>query len=366
MVRMDRAEPALSAPVFLLELPRRLPRVLGVGAFLKNTVTLIDGCQARMSGPAGDLGTPEAISRFEAAVENLTTGTRPGCVAHDLHPDFFNTRFALAFGAETRAVQHHHAHVAAVMAEYGLEGPVLGLALDGFGLGPENQSWGGELLRVDRSGYLRLGHFRPLGQPGGDVAAREPWRMAAAALHALGRGSEIARRFAHHPGAPVVARMLERNFNCPPTSSAGRLFDAACGLLGVVPLAHREGEAPMALERLASHPRVMAGGWNLADGVLDLRPLLDRLAGMEPEAGSGLFHGTLAAALASWAGAAADATGLATVIMSGGCFLNRVLARGVTEGLAARGLTSLAPRRLSPGDGAVSLGQAWAAALAFA
>ena len=179
---------------------------------------------------------------------------------------------------------------------------MLGLALVGFGLGPGSQSWGGELLRVDPGGYDRLGHLAPLSQPGGDVAAREPWRMGAAALHALGRGDEIATRFADRRGAPVIAQMLARGLNAPPTSSAGRLFDAACGLLGVKPVASFEGEAPMALEAMVDRPAVDPEGWALADGVLDMRPLLDRLLGMEPEAGADLFHGTLAAALAAWVG----------------------------------------------------------------
>ena len=272
-------------------LPRPVATVLAVGAFLKNTLCLTRGARALVSRDVGNLDTVDAVRDFDDTAERLLdrAGAPLAAVAHDLHPDFHSTRYAEALavrlGIDAVAVQHHHAHVAAVMAEHGVEQPVLGLALDGFGLGAGNQSWGGELLEVGPAGYRRLGHLAPLLQPGGDRAAREPWRMGAAALHALGRGDEIAVRYADIAGAGVIARMLERGVNAPPTSSCGRLFDAACGLLGVKPVAAFEGEAPMELERLAVRPMVDPHGWRLDDGVLDMRPLLDRLT--DVEAGEG-------------------------------------------------------------------------------
>ena len=161
----------------------------------------------------------------------------PQAVVHDLHPDFYSTRFAARF-ARTRAVplvgvQHHHAHIAAVLAEHGVRGPVLGLALDGVGLGVDGTAWGGELLRVDGARCERLGHLARIALPGGDRAAHEPWRMAAAALHLMGRGE---RDRGAVPAAGRGARsqqMLLRDLHCPMTSSMGRWFDAAAGLLGV-------------------------------------------------------------------------------------------------------------------------------------
>ncbi len=348
----------------VVPLPGTAPPVLGLGAFLKNTVCLVQGGEALVSHDVGNLETTEAVHQFEDTVARLLDGVAPVAVAHDLHPDFYSTRYALGLGPEAVGVQHHHAHVAAVMAEHGLTGPVLGLALDGFGLGPDNGSWGGELLYVDRDGYRRLGHLALLKQPGADAAARQPWRMGAAALHRLGRGGEIGQRFATMTGAGIIAQMLDRDVNCPATSSAGRLFDAACGLLGVKPVAAFEGEAPMALEAMASRPQAMDGGWTIADGVLDLAPLLDRLPGMEPAAGADLFHGTLIAALIDWVARAAAETGVTDVALCGGCFLNKVLSGGLAAGLPQRGITPLFPVHLTPGDGAVSLGQAWAVALA--
>lgn len=349
----------------VLPLAEEVVPVLAVGAFLKNTICLAAGREAYLTEDVGNLDTVEAIERFEGAVQSLIdqTGTEPVAVAHDLHPDFHSTRFAEAFGPRTIAVQHHHAHVAAVMAEHGLTGPVLGLALDGFGLGARDESWGGELLRVDTSGYERLGHLYPLKQPGGDAAARQPWRMGAAALHALGRDGDIPERFGCMRGADVLIQMLARDVNAPPTSSCGRLFDAACGLLGVKLVAEFEGEAPMQLENMVTHPEVQPDGWRLHDGVLDLRPLLSTLLGVDQETGANLFHGTLVAALTDWAVTASTETGLSDVALCGGCLLNAVVREGLADALERRGLTPRLPRALSPGDQAVSLGQAWAAGL---
>jgi hydrogenase maturation protein HypF len=208
----------------------------------------------------------------------------------------------------------------------------------------------------------RLGHLRHLALPGGDRAAREPWRMAAAALHALGRGDAIARRF-DQPGAAMLAQMLDRGVNCPPTSSAGRWFDAAAGLLGVRAVSAFEGQAPMLLEGLADgHGTVapLAGGWAVgADGDLDLLPLAAALAETDDAGyGAALFHATLIAALAEWVNAAARRTGITTVALGGGCFMNRILATGLRAALERLGLAALEARQAPPNDGGLALGQA--------
>jgi hydrogenase maturation protein HypF len=354
----------------VVPLCRPVPPILAVGAFLKNTLGLADGRTAVVTETVGNLETPDAVLAFERVADELlaSLATPLSAVAHDRHPDFHSTRFAEALAADRGiaavGIQHHHAHVAAVMAECGIDEPTLGLALDGFGLGDDGGSWGGELLLVDADGFRRLGHLRPLPQPGGDKAAREPWRMAAAALYVLGRGDEIARRWPEFAGAAVIAQMLDRGVNAPSTSSCGRLFDAACGLLGVKPIAAFEGEAPMALEAMVTQPSIDPAGWCLGDdGVLDLTPLLARLAELDADVGADLFHGTLAEALAAWVAGAAETTGVRRVALGGGCFFNRVLTARLTDALEALELQPLRSQRLGPGDAAVSLGQAWAAAL---
>ena len=241
-------------------LPHSVPPVLAVGGHLKNTICVTRGAQAHLSQHLGDLDNAATLAFFERTIRHLLDilEVEPVAVAHDPHPDFLSTRHAESLGLPTIPVQHHHAHVAAVLAEHGRTGPTVGLALDGFGIGEDGSSRGGELLLVDGARYQRLGHFAPLAQPGGDVAARQPWRMAASALFRLGRADEIHRRFAGCGNTALLVQMLERGFNSPETTSCGRWFDAACGLLGVRTTSGFEGEAAMVLESLVTQPQTLA------------------------------------------------------------------------------------------------------------
>jgi hydrogenase maturation protein HypF len=353
-------------------LPAAGPSVLAFGAQLKNTVCVTRGDEAFLSPHVGDLDNVATCSFLDETVQRMLCllQARPELVAHDLHPDDHATQAALAFaagnGLRAIAVQHHHAHIAATCAEHGWRAPVLGLALDGVGLGSDGTAWGGELLQVADGQCERRGHLRLLPLPGGDRAARQPWRMAAAVLHALGRGDEIAARFARESAAGGVAEMLRRDVHCPRTSSMGRVFDAAAGLLGLCTTMDYEAEAAMRLEQAAlRHGEVapFSGGWTIGgDGVLDLLPLLGAIA-QERDAnrGAALFHATLAEALAEWAARASEASGLRTVALGGGCFLNVLLSARLPRLLEARGLAVLAPQRIPPGDGGIAVGQAWAA-----
>lgn len=359
-----------------LELAHAAPPLLAMGAWFKNTLCLAQGNQAWVSHTVGDLFQAEACLAHETTARELlqalqAEGKKPVAIAHDLHPDLHSTRFAVQLaaelGIEAIGVQHHHAHIASVAAEHGISGPVLGLALDGVGLGSDGQAWGGELLSVDGAQFSRLGHLRPLALPGGDRAARDPWRMAAAALFDLGRGEEIAQRFADQAGAEIVAAMLAKGLNSPRTSSMGRVFDAAAGLLGICPKMEFEAEAAIALEQSATAyiethgwPAPLEDGWHIgADGELDLLPLLGALSS-EPDTGYGaaLFHATLVAALLHWVARAAEATGIERLACGGGCFFNKLLRSALVEKLPPTGLELLLPRRLLPGDTAISLGQA--------
>ncbi len=357
-----------------ITLPHAGPAVLALGGDLKNTICLTRGDQAYVSQHNGDLDNGAACRVLEETLARWLTALdiAPQCVAHDLHPDFFSSRLARRFAAERNlpcvAVQHHHAHIAAVTAEQGLVGPVLGIALDGFGLGDDGSPWGGELLRVEGAQYRRIGQLLPLALPGGDRAAREPWRMAAAALHALGRDDEIRRRFPY-PGVEIVMEMLDKKLNAPLTGSAGRWFDAVAGLLGIAEPSSYEGQAAMRLEALAlRHGPVTPDkdDYRLEpDGVLNLLPLIDRLAREHDAAyGAALFHATLAAALGEWVRSAAESESLRDVVVNGGCLMNGVLRQALSAELRAAGLNVHMARCVPPNDGGLSLGQAWVAMIA--
>jgi hydrogenase maturation protein HypF len=339
---------------------------------LKNTVCITRGNEAFVSQHIGDLDQSATRAMLEETVQHLCgiLDVQPQAVAHDLHPDFYSTEFAQRYAAQHNlpifAVQHHHAHIAAICAEHGVSEPVLGLALDGVGLGNDGQAWGGELLCVSNQNVQRLGHLAPLQMPGGDMAAREPWRMAAAVLHSSGRAHEIAARFFRQPGATTISAMLQRGVNCPPTSSMGRLFDAVAGLLGVSEKQSYEGQAAMLLEGLADrHGNIppLAHGFEIsAGGILNFSPLLSALSNCDDAAyGASLFHATIAEGLAAWVESAVAENNLRNVVLGGGCFLNNVLSKALTQRLAEQGLCALTAQKLPPNDGGISLGQAWIA-----
>jgi len=352
-----------------IKLPYAGPATLAVGGWFKNTVCVTRGSEAFVSQHVGDLDNAATCTFLEETVEHLldVLQVKPERVAHDLHPDFHSTRFAADFarmrGLPVIAVQHHHAHLAALLAEHGIRETTLGLALDGVGLGTDGGAWGGELLRAGRRECTRVGSLVALPLPGGDRAAREPWRMAAAVLHKLGRGEEIAKRYPEQQAAPMLAQMLDRGVNCPPSSSLGRWFDAAAGLLGVRQAISFEGQAAMLLEGLAERYGEMLPldhGWRIAGDLLDLTPLLAALADeTNPGRGAAIFHATLAAALTDWVRLHAEPG--SKVLGGGGCFLNQVLVRGLRSRLATHGLHLVEAQKLPPNDGGLSLGQAWVA-----
>ena len=354
-----------------IRLPASGPSLLATGAWLKNTVCVTRGDEAFLSQHVGDLDNVATCLAMEQAVQHLlqVLEVEPAAVAHDLHPDFHSSRFAVQFaaahGIPAYGVQHHHAHIASVLAEQGCTQAVLGLALDGAGLGNDGGAWGGELLHLEGAQMRRVGHLRALPLPGGERAAREPWRMACAALHLLGASAQIEARYATAAGAAVL-RMLDCGFNCPPTTSAGRWFDAAAGLLQIQETASFEGQAAMLLEALAlRHGPVApwAGGFRIeGDGTLDLLPLLARLAQpIDAGYGAALFHATLAQALAQWIEGHARREGIAILALGGGCFVNAILSRSLCAALSGAGLQVLQAAQAPPNDGGLALGQAWVA-----
>jgi hydrogenase maturation protein HypF len=362
-----------------LALPLESPRPLvAVGPHLKNTFTLVHGARAYVSQHIGDLENLETLEHFRGTLDAYQRLFRitPEIAVRDLHPGYLSTRVAAELGlARTIAVQHHHAHIAAVMAEHGLTTPVVGVAYDGTGYGDDGNVWGAEILVADLTGYRRKAHLRYAPLPGGDLAARRPWRVAAGyAWLAPNSTGAFDRAFAGiDPGKQiVVAQQLAAGVNTPLASSMGRLFDAAAAVLGVRHAAQYEGQAAMELEALAGTREAQPlpfGFTRDADGcwILDPVPLLTELGEsvIRGDAVADLaaaFHESVAAATDEVVARVAAEAGIATVALAGGCFLNARLLISTRARLESRGLRVLLPRRLGPNDGAVSYGQAAVAA----
>ena len=355
--------------------PRR--SVLTTGPGLKVTACLTRGSEAFLSQHIGDLSNKSSCTALRLAVKHLETvlEIEPEVLAHDLHPDFYSTRLAEELAAErgipTYAVQHHRAHIGAVMAEHGITGRVCGLALDGVGIGTDGKAWGGELLEVTPTGFTRKAHLMALALPGWDKAAREPWRMAGAVLARLGRAGEITERFGDQFGAPMLEKILENPRLSGRTTAMGRYFDAASALLGLCPVQHDEATAAMRLEAAAegrTAGRLPALHRIEPDGTLDLLPLMEMLCSVRRtdaqavSQASADFHEALAAALCDWTLQLADTA--VPLCLAGGCFLNRRLTERMLQIFAERGVQALLGEQTPPGDGGVALGQAWCAALA--
>ena len=382
-----------AAPVFLrrargfapipLELPVESPvPLLAVGPHLKNTFTLVHGRTAWVSQHIGDLESMQTLRHFEATLATCRRLFRvdPEVVVRDLHPGYLSTRLAEQQGLDqVIAVQHHHAHIAAVMGEHGETGPVLGVAFDGTGYGEDGAVWGAEFLLADLTGFRRLAHLRYAPLPGGDLAARRPWRAALGyALLDHAARPILAPAWAGIPAAEVALaeQQVEAEVNAPMASSMGRLFDAAAAVLGVRHIAHYEGQAAMELEALAGR-RIASeyachleedgeGGW-----VVDPVPLLTRLAHLRRrrvpvEELAADFHASVAWMTADVIRHAARRYGVHTVALGGGVFQNARLLASVANRIGQRGLRVLLPRRLSPNDGAISYGQAVIAAARLA
>lgn len=362
-----------------LRLPRPVPaQILAVGGELHGAFCLASGERAFLSQHVGDLDTEDAMGAFEEAIRHSRTlfGIEPQAVAHDLHPDLLSTRFAERLGLPRVPVQHHHAHIVATMAEHGLDGEVLGLAFDGFGLGDDATAWGGEVLVCTWEEAARVGRLRRVRQPGGDGATRNPVRMALS--HALDSGvfrDAVALLDLAGGEADAVLAQVRVGAASPLTSSAGRLFDAVAALTGACARSSYDGQAPAALEQLAApeatlatareEPSVFVAG----DGILELdtRPLIgdvvhDLTYGAEPATVAARFHAGLAAATAALVERACSVHDLDRVVLGGGVFANRILTESLSQRLDGAGLRVYLPEQVPVGDGGLALGQVLVAA----
>ncbi len=327
------------------------PPLIAVGAELKNTFCLAKGGQAWVGHHIGDLRNFETLTAFRDGIAHFERlfAVAPEVVAHDLHPDYLSTAYALERDLPAVAVQHHHAHLAAVLAEHGEGAPAVGAIYDGAGLGTDGTVWGGEILVGDLRGFERAAHLHPVRLPGGDAAAREPYRMACAWLVAAGLPVPA--------GWEPIAQLCRSGLAAPWTSSAGRLFDAVAALCGLRTHTTYEGQAAIELEALADPAE---RGAYVFGPRLDPRPVIEAILRDrdDPAVVSARFHRGLAEATA----AACAATGEATAVLSGGVFQNRLLLALTTAALEERGLRVLTPRRLPANDGGISFGQAAVAA----
>lgn len=337
------------------------PDTLALGAHLKSTITVTRRREAFVSTHIGSLDERATIDFYRETIARMLDilDVKPERVACDLHPDLASTRYAEETGLPVIRVQHHAAHIAAIAAEHKIEGPILGAALDGYGYGDDGGAWGGELMLVDEGHWRRLGHIAPLPLPGGDRAAREPWRMGVAALAAQDRCGDVFDRF---PGMELAGKvaMLASAPNVARTTSLGRMFDAAAALLGVRLVQQYEGQAAMELEALCKSPRALDNGYRIESDILDLTKLFAALLkpGLSAAQGAELFHGTLIEALAQWLRAAAQARGHTRVALGGGCMMNKTLAEGLVSRLRDFGIDALLARAAPTNDGGLSLGQA--------
>ncbi|MGI5452063.1 carbamoyltransferase HypF [Streptomyces sp. CA-249302] len=360
--------------------------VAGAGAQLKHTFTLAADGRAHLGPHTGDLADASAYDAFLASYTNLKrlTGIEPTVLAHDLHPGYLSTQWAEAQPVRRIPVQHHHAHVAACAAEHGVQGPFLGVAYDGLGLGDDGTLWGGEILLADLSGYRRVGRFATAPLPGGDAAVRHPSRTALGQLfggETLGSPHPypwLARPFTDRldPAEVTAVRaMVARGVNCPRASSAGRLFDTVAALLGLCDRVSYEGEAAVLLEAAAgaehaaalAHRVVRAQGLWVYDSAPTLADLLSRQLDGEPvQRLAAAFHLTLGIVTAELVARAVAEGAPRTVCLGGGCFVNRRLVTEVKRRLHAQGLRVLVGGQVPVGDGGISYGQAAVAAARLA
>ncbi len=365
---------ARSYAPFPIRLPFESIPLLAVGAQEKSTFCLTREQYAFVSQHIGDLENIETVDHFEATIDLYKKLFRitPELIAHDLHPDYLSTRYALEMkkAIPTVGVQHHHAHIASCMADNGIVEPVIGVAFDGSGFGPDGTVWGGEFLIARLDGFERIGRIEPLPMPGGEAAIRKPYKLAIAYLHRL---------LGHLPDLPFVRditeeernlifRQLEQSINTPLTSSCGRLFDAVSALLNIRKAITFEGQAAIELEmasRQEGEAQSYAYGLEIIDGVWEvrLRPLLEAIlndiASGIPVSEIGLrFHETVARLICDVAARAASEKRIARVALSGGCFQNRLLLSRTVPLLREAGLEVLLHRQVPCNDGGISLGQA--------
>jgi hydrogenase maturation protein HypF len=373
--QVRRSRGYVPVPVFLPSTMATLPSVLALGGELKNTICLTKKNRAFLSQHVGDLENLETYDFFKLTVSHLRRilEIRPEVMVHDLHPDYLSSRFAREQREFTPlAVQHHHAHIVSCFAEHGVEGPAIGLAMDGTGLGLDGAIWGGEVLLCDTVSFSRRAHLAYVPLPGGDAAAKSPWRMGLVYLyHAYGDALfDLAIPFVQEldwETASIILQMVQRGVNSPLTSSCGRLFDGVSALLGIRKEIAYEGQAAIELEMsrdpgeegdYAFDINAEAGGWIMETTPIIQGVVMDLLKGEGPDVISGRFHNTLIKMLHEICTIIRTESNIEQVALSGGAFQNETLLSGLTKVLGADGFDVLSHAQVPANDGGLSLGQA--------
>ena len=358
-------------------LPVAAPPLLAVGGQMKSVFTLARGVEAFQSQHLGDLEDRSALEFFESALGHLqsTFEVTPEFIAHDLHPDYLSTQWATSYARAHHlpliGVQHHHAHIASCMAEHGVTGKVIGIALDGTGYGTDGTVWGGEVMIADLCEFRRVAHLRPLPMPGGSKAIEQPWRMTMSAVYTL-LGENAARELdiPEHE-AQLLLQWMQRGRVGPLTSSCGRLFDAVAALVLGRHMVDYEAQAAIELEGIASdedcgdYPvEITAGKYAfIIEPARMLGQLLNEIHLARPASQiSARFHAWMAISFAHAARRIGEKTHLETVCLSGGSMHNRLLTRLLRRELESMGFQVLLQTKVSPGDGGLSYGQTAVAA----
>lgn len=347
--------------------------ILAFGAELVNCFGIGTKKSAILSQHIGDLKNQPTFDFYKESMSRFMDLFRvsPGLFVHDLHPEYLSTRYAkdLLTGhasAGILAVQHHHAHVASCMAEHGLDEPVIGIAMDGTGLGTDGHIWGSEFLVCDLNSFERLCHFDYLPLPGGDQAVKEPWRTAVAALHyagieKTGFSGLAGLGIVGEEKIRIIQEMLVNNFNCPLSSGAGRYFDAVSALLGLCLHAGYEGEAPMKLEAIADNSVKLEYRFTIGE-TIDFRNVFTMImaelsAGKSPGYISACFHNTVISAIFETAIRISRERKIVKVVLSGGMFQNRIILEGLAPRMERAGLEMYIHEKVPPNDGGIALGQ---------
>lgn len=369
-------------PLFLSPDLSPLPSVLAVGGELKNTICLTKENRAFMSQHIGDMENLETLDFFNLTINHLQRilEIQPEVVVHDLHPDYLSSKFAKHEPQiPVVAVQHHHAHVVGCLAEHGLAEPVIGVVLDGTGLGTDSRIWGGEIMVCDPVSFERKGHLAYVSLPGGDAAARFPWRMALSYLyeafgHELFNLSIPFVQHLDHEEAGLILHMVQRGINSPLTSSCGRLFDGVASLIGLRDKIAHEGQAAVELEMCQSYTEnghypyeINQDGaqWLMSGPHLIKRVVDDLCAGIGQDIISRRFHNTMIRMLTDVCTRVGKETGVDRIALSGGSFQNMTLLTGLTHRLRVEGFKVYSHTQVPTNDGGLSLGQAVCGGLTY-